>query len=275
MVLAITIIFVGDINLGRTAGRMIIQNPRFNPFSKTKHILQNADLTCGNLESPIADLGFTQRGMFRFVAPPKAAVLLKQAGFDYLACANNHAWDFGKKALFETRRWLLKNKIGCSGTGNAPYEPWLTTAGATKIAIFSVTAVSNWGFKKEESKYVAKAGPLILEKIRKYKKIVDLVIVSYHGDAEYRFSPSKNKRSFAQKCIEAGADIFWGHHPHYIQPVVFKNGKLIAYSLGNFVFKQKDPYAKIGLILKVKWEQKVTQFEEIYIKADYIPLLLQ
>ncbi|TLM98076.1 MAG: hypothetical protein FDZ75_03205, partial [Actinobacteria bacterium] len=41
--------------------------------------------------------------------------------------------------------------------------------------------------------------------------------------------------------IDAGADMVLAHHPHVIQGVEFYNGKLIAYSLGDFVF---DHYSR-------------------------------
>ena len=38
--------------------------------------------------------------------------------------------------------------------------------------------------------------------------------------------------------IDAGADLVVGHHPHYVQGIEAYHGKLIFYSLGNFVFYQ-------------------------------------
>ena len=35
-------------------------------------------------------------------APPIAAKALARAKIDIVALANNHAWDYGKEALFET-----------------------------------------------------------------------------------------------------------------------------------------------------------------------------
>ena len=48
--------------------------------------------------------------------------------------------------------------------------------------------------------------------------------------------PGPKQVHFARKCIDAGATIIAGHHPHVLQGFeVFKSG-LILYSLGNFVF---------------------------------------
>jgi len=42
----------------------------------------------------------------------------------------------------------------------------------------------------------------------------------------------------AHKFIDAGADIILGSHPHVIEPIEIYNGKVIFYSLGNFIFDQ-------------------------------------
>jgi poly-gamma-glutamate capsule biosynthesis protein CapA/YwtB (metallophosphatase superfamily) len=52
--------------------------------------------------------------------------------------------------------------------------------------------------------------------------------------------------------IDAGADLVVGTHPHVVQPVEEYNGRWIAYSLGNFVFDQKGPGTRRGLMLEVK-----------------------
>jgi poly-gamma-glutamate synthesis protein (capsule biosynthesis protein) len=59
-----------------------------------------------------------------------------------------------------------------------------------------------------------------------------------------------------RSLIDAGADIVVGHHPHVPQGIEEFNGKLIFYSLGNFVFNQSDKWAKrsFGVELKfLKW----------------------
>ena len=52
--------------------------------------------------------------------------------------------------------------------------------------------------------------------------------------------------------IDAGADLVVGTHPHVIQLVEEYGGRWIAYSLGNFVFDQRKPGTRRGLMLKVR-----------------------
>jgi poly-gamma-glutamate synthesis protein (capsule biosynthesis protein) len=67
---------------------------------------------------------------------------------------------------------------------------------------------------------------------------VDVLVVSYHAGAEYTDKPSQKLQDEFRMLADAGADIVVGHHPHYIQGIEMYKGKLIFYSLGNFVFYQ-------------------------------------
>jgi poly-gamma-glutamate synthesis protein (capsule biosynthesis protein) len=52
--------------------------------------------------------------------------------------------------------------------------------------------------------------------------------------------------------IASGADIISGHHPHWIQTTEEIDGKLVYYSLGNFVFDQMwSEETKTGLMVKL------------------------
>jgi hypothetical protein len=79
---------------------------------------------------------------------------------------------------------------------------------------------------------------LVSRDIASLKGLVDLVVVSYHAGAEYVDAPSSKLREEFRYIVECGADIVIGHHPHYVQGIERYKGKLVFYSLGNFVFFQ-------------------------------------
>src|SRR5438876_4822117 len=101
---------VGDINLGRhTARERLIAGDTLYPFRPLLDTLRGADITFGNLESPIApDSSLGEESEFVFTAPPAAAAALARAGFDIVSTANNHAWDAGPAAVEETMRRLTR-----------------------------------------------------------------------------------------------------------------------------------------------------------------------
>jgi len=47
-----------------------------------------------------------------------------------------------------------------------------------------------------------------------------------------------SQQELAQQTIEAGADLISGSHSHIVQEIEEYQGKLIFYSLGNFIFDQ-------------------------------------
>lgn len=83
--------------------------------------------------------------------------------------------------------------------------------------------------------------------IQNLDSISDIVIVSFHGGAEgskYRHITKKtefifgenrgNPYEFARMCIDAGADIIFGHGPHVTRAIDCYKNRFIAYSMGNF-----------------------------------------
>ena len=66
----------------------------------------------------------------------------------------------------------------------------------------------------------------------------NFLIISLHWGEEYKLINSSAQQKFAHQVIEAGADLIIGHHPHVVQNIEKYQGKLIFYSLGNFIFDQ-------------------------------------
>ena len=69
-------------------------------------------------------------------------------------------------------------------------------------------------------------------------------------------------------AIDCGADIVVGHHPHTFQGIEIYKGKLIAYSLGNFVFDQRDLENNQSILLRVTFNR------ERLLRAEIIPIEL-
>src|SRR2546430_4952831 len=110
---------VGDLNLDRrVTGAGLLQGDTLYPFRPLLESLRGADITFGNLESPIADDATPvpdSGGVF--AAPPLAALALARAGFDIVSTANNHAWDGGQPAAEQTMRLLTRAGVRFVGSG--------------------------------------------------------------------------------------------------------------------------------------------------------------
>jgi poly-gamma-glutamate synthesis protein (capsule biosynthesis protein) len=64
----------------------------------------------------------------------------------------------------------------------------------------------------------------------------DLMIVTFHWGEEYAPEPSEYQERLARLTIDYGAHLVLGHHTHSLQRVDVYQERLIAYSLGNFVY---------------------------------------
>jgi poly-gamma-glutamate capsule biosynthesis protein CapA/YwtB (metallophosphatase superfamily) len=86
------------------------------------------------------------------------------------------------------------------------------------------------------------------------KQDVDLVIVQVHGSFEFQHAPSRATMDLARAAVDAGADAVLVHHPHILQGFDWYKGKLIAYSLGNFIFDQEELSTTPTGFLRLEWE---------------------
>ena len=80
--------------------------------------------------------------------------------------------------------------------------------------------------------------------------------------------PQMWDRAIRHFAIDQGADLVIVHHPHIIQGLEIYNGKLIAHSLGNFIFDLNYPETYPSMILNSKADD--TGFTDFFIDPIYI-----
>jgi poly-gamma-glutamate synthesis protein (capsule biosynthesis protein) len=235
----------GDVNFGRECGQAILKDPSYDPFSELGTAWSSADARFINLESQLSDQhGITQSPSHRliFTGPPGGADALSLAGISLVSTANNHAWDYGKAALFETIENLERAGVPFAGTGRDPehaYAPVVLRKNGLSLALFAVTQVWNQPpFATHEARaFVAWADiDKLAAGIQRARRENDFVLVSYHGGAEYEHSPVERTQRFASAVMALGVDAVIGHHPHVPQGIGWVEGRPIVYSLGNLVF---------------------------------------
>lgn len=245
----------GDVGLGRGLGKRILEKPELDPFAGIAPLLRTADLTFVNLECQLSEQGgrtIHPENYLVFTGPPTGAEVLKRAGIDIVSVANNHMWDFGKKAFLETLSNLERVKIRYVGSRPEPnqmYQPEIVEVNGFKLAFFAVTHIWNQGpIEKHEGRYyVAWATFAPLEKrIKKAKQENDFVIVSYHGGGEYGDEPMPWTREFINAAMKGGADVILGHHPHVPHGVAWYGKRPAFFSLGNLVFEMHSDYPWTG-----------------------------
>lgn len=240
---AISLILFGDVNLGRMVGRELVRGDTVYPFRNVVDTLSKADVVFVNLESQLSDQdGVTQHPKYNliFTGPPIGAVSLRRANVSVVSTANNHAFDYGMRALRETIVRLQGSGVQVVGTSFDSVGgsiPTIVERGGIRIGFLAYAQFVN--LKGPWAGRIALYDSVQCRRdIKELRPKVDVVVVSYHGGVEYSDRPSPKLRREFRLLIDAGADLVVGHHPHYVQGIESYHGKLIFYSLGNFVFYQ-------------------------------------
>ena len=247
----ISIIAVGDIMMGSNypSNASLPPNDGSDILSGVSDVLQDADITIGNLEGTLLNSGGKAKDCgehcHAFRMPEHYAEYLKDAGFDYMNLANNHSGDFGVVGRESTKNTLENYGIKYGGLLDA--ETSIMEVGRVRIGFAGFAP--NWGTCDINNMSKAK------EIVSELKKNCDIVIVCFHGGAEgtgaqrvrneteyYLREKRGNVVDFSHGVIDAGADLVLGSGPHVSRAMELYEGKLIAYSLGNFC-----TYGKFGL----------------------------
>ncbi|HRY29894.1 MAG TPA: CapA family protein, partial [Elusimicrobiota bacterium] len=266
---------VGDVMMAYHLKPVLKRKGPHYPFDKIRALLKKSDFVFGNLENPIGTTGEEYPDKeYIFRMEPAHAAALWEAGFRVMSLANNHILDFGPEALAETGRHLYDQGIASCGAGKNIEEarkPAVVMVRGKRIAFLAYSLTFPIAFS---------AGPstpgtafadekLVREDIAHAKKYCTWVIVSFHWGEEYTYLPSDLQRKLAHTAIDAGADAVIGHHPHVAQGLERYKKKIIAYSLGNFVFGTRNPNAVEGLVLKLKLRTGHSP------RAEILPVLVQ
>ena len=244
----ITVSAVGDMIFDRNVKSLIASKGGAAPLADVAARLSSADVAVGNLESPLSVAGSQEPSKsVTFRGSPKAIEGLTASGFDFVSLANNHALDYGKAALADTISALDAAGIAHAGAGadrSAAYAPAIIVRRGARIAYLAFSDVVPPGFAADARRGgIATGGRMstVTDAIKQAKTQADYVIVSFHWGVEYQDDATSQQVRDARAAVDAGADVVAAHHPHVIQAVEMYKGKLIAYTLGDFVF---DHYSR-------------------------------
>jgi poly-gamma-glutamate capsule biosynthesis protein CapA/YwtB (metallophosphatase superfamily) len=220
-------------------------------------VLRGADLRIVNCEcaltaarKPVWKSGAVFKGLPAHVAG------LTRVPFEVACLANNHVFDYGVRGFRDTLDILRRNGIRTVGAGLS-----LKEAVSPLTVLVKGTRVTVLNFSEGEDLTASRGGAgvcgweidRLLAIVRKFKKRGDIVIAAGHAGLEYVPFPPPYVVEAYRALAEAGADCVIGHHPHVPQGLEVRGGRLIAYSLGNFVFYQLSElyYRRTGYCLLI------------------------
>ncbi len=257
--------------------------------------IKKADILFGQLEANLSEKGEPQlfMGVVRSINPERVSGLT-YAGFDVISFASNHTLDRGTEAFFETTDTLAKNKISVIGVGRNIEEarkPLILERKGIKVGFLAYCSVLPKGYEAGPSKpgcapmrastfyeqvdwqpgtpakivTLANKGDLaaMVDDIKKLRPQVDVLVMSIHWGIHYVPAMiAMYQKEVGYAAIDAGVDLILGHHAHILKGVEVYKGKVIFYSLCNFVMPVgKGPRTLVKEIYGIKADAEYVDYD--------------
>ncbi len=252
-----------------TAARLNGEDYDFTPsFRYVAHYFREADLAVVNLETTLSREG-GYSGYPCFCSPAEVAYAMRYMGIDVALLANNHCLDRGAAGVRRTADILDECDIERMGVfrDSADYNKnniKYLTRGGVRLAMLNYTYGTN-GIPTPKGVVVNRLDTVAMKRdlCSICPDSVDCVVAFVHWGNEYERRPNRNQRQLAEWMKRHGVDIIIGSHPHVVQPYEQDDeGKIVAYSLGNFISNQRKRYTDGGLMVTIDIEEvKMGEFK--------------
>lgn len=272
--IAITITAAGDVTMGNYVGQDYANSFRqmYDTVDTEGYFFENVydifsqdDMTIVNLEGVLTFSEELNPGRtYNIKGDPGYADILTYGSVEAVSMANNHRLDFGENGTKDTLAALEPTGIVYAYDNNVGiYE-----VKGIRIGFVSVNEIG-WG---EGVETLMKDGIAKLQ-----EEDADLILACCHWGIERENYPTEFQRKFGRECIDWGADLVIGHHPHVLQGVEEYQGRYIIYSLANFCFgANRNPTDKDTMIAQQTFtfidgvKQEETEFHIIpcYVTSD-------
>src|SRR3954463_16063664 len=188
-------------------------------------------------DAAVSKCGAASNDCYAFRTPPAYAAWMHEAGFTIINLANNHSHDFGDAGLRDAQAALATHGLLSTGM---PGQITVQRAGPVRIAIVGFAPYA-WAQSLLDI-------PAAQQLVRQAKTQADLVLVTIHAGAEgadkahvrpgteiFLGENRGDPMALCRAVIDAGADAVLGSGPHVLRGMQWYRGRLIAYSMGNFV----------------------------------------
>ena len=214
-------------------------------------------------------VGHSPNGLALIAAASESAGDLRRVGFDRCSTASNHANDLGLTGIASTLAALDAAGISHSGTARTATEASVSTllVNGIRVTHLAYARNSNTGFPQDPWRLnrAVDATQVVRDVARARAMGAEVVVVSVHVYVEMQRGPTADDRALITRITAgAGPDLVIIHGPHVVQPVERVNGKVVFWSVGNFISgmgvsgrgKYTDPRTLDGLLATARFTQR-------------------
>jgi len=237
--------------------------------------LELAEFASVNLETQLSATPLTESlpKSVSFHTHTAIAPALRWAGVDYVALGNNHTFDYLDTGLERTLAALQTSGLAYSGAGtndNQARLPHVAEVAGLPLYFFSYVGWPGT-FEPNQVASATKGGAALgtdvsIKQDMRTIPPAALGVIQYHSGLEYASAPPLAEETQLKLAVDNGADLAIGHHSHVVQGYEVYKGKLLAYSLGNFVFDQYLPSTQAAMLLFVWYD------DDRFYRAEVVPL---
>ncbi len=191
-------------------------------LQNVKSIFEEDDFTIVNFEGVLTESDEMRGGTYNMKGDPSYINILTEGCVEAVGFANNHQHDYLQQGIDDT--------VQCFE------DAGLTYAYDDITGIYETQGIRIGIISVNEVELGAAVEPSLKENIETLKQEADLVIVCCHWGIEKEYYPEDYQKILGRNCVDWGADLVLGSHPHVLQGVEVYQGKFIVYSLANFCF---------------------------------------
>ena len=281
---SLKIILTGDILLDRGVRRVIEHHGVDHLFSDgIDSVFRSAQVVVGNLECPATKIEAPVFKRYIFRGEPEWLTVLQKHGITHLNLANNHSIDQGREGLIDTKKNITTagmTPIGAGENMEEASEPVLLASEPRNIWLVPSLrlALENYAYLTDKPCVSQEPMDSLLSRVYHLRQTdsTAVIIVSLHWGGEHTLQPVARQRLDAHQLILAGADAIICHHTHTLQTIETFRGKMIYYSIGNFIFDQQKPLNSKACIvsLNITKDSLVTETIPVEIR-NCVPYLVK
>lgn len=242
---------VGDVSPGSALAAVRTHGPAWH-WSRVGAWLRGRDVVVANLETAVGTGGtpWPAKNYHFLSSPATIRAMARSGGIDVVTVANNHAIDYGRTTFVSGLRTIRQTGMLTAGGGATlagALKPAIIERGGLKIAVLGFDGYPPFAYRATSQRpgLAPATARAITGAVQAARRQADIVVVYVHWGTELRTRPGAKQKALAKAALAAGADVVLGAHPHVLQPIVtYAGGRLLAYSLGNFVFNPGSDVAK-------------------------------
>ncbi len=259
-------------------------------FLDVAHLLARADIASVNFEGNLCGEPYGAGGS----APQTLAEAMGKMGIDLVQMANSYSINKGISGLATSLNGIAAagmEPVGAYATNKdfkAAKGYTVKNVQGIRIAFVAFTKgmdgmalpagsenCVNVLYSDYDSAYqVVDEGKITSVISAAKKEKPDLIVAMLHWGSEFNDTISKSQQSIVELMQANGVDAIIGTHSHYVQKIAFdqENGKLVAYSLGDFFSDASRSGSEYSVVLDLEITKDHTTGKTKITNCTYTPI---